>query len=615
MAEVTSPLSILYLVPEDRDAPTPEGMAKSNKNNRTKTEGAHFTPPKLARFIASRIINYYNISGKQEIRVLDPACGDGELLEAFAYCVPPEVRSRLALIGIDNNATVVTQAKERLRKVEVNEIDIRNNNFLEITQGRSNQGDLFSEGHSLDPVDIIIANPPYVRTQVLGAEQARQLSLAYNLQGRIDLYQAFLVAMTHVLRLDGIMGVITSNRFLTTKSGASTRMLLTSNYAIEEIYDLGDTKIFQAAVLPAILIAKRKNTGATFSQQPMNKFVRIYESRNEHQITLPDSDFYSILDRAESGIYKSAERYYKVASGTLSIPKKPSDVWSLVDQKEKDWIKCIDENAYCRVGDLVNVRVGIKTTADSVFIRANWSNLSDDARPESKLIRRLLTPEDAQKWRPKIKHNKEKYVLYTHVVDAGRRRAINLSHYPKAARYLDQHKTRLESRRYVAESGRNWYEIWVPQDPNSWNKPKIVWPDIQKEPLFFFDDRGCVVKGNCYWIGLREGQEKDLLFLIQGICNTQLMTRYHDLVFNNKLYAGRRRYLTQYVAKYPIPNPNSDTAKQIVALVKSIVFQELDQERVKQNENQIEVALAKSLGVDPILNERNYSAVESVASH
>ena len=61
------------------------------------------------------------------------------------------------------------------------------------------------------------------------------------------------MAMTNALKKGGILGVITSNRYISTKSGSDIRKYLLDNYEIIEIIDLGDTKLFDAAVLPAIL--------------------------------------------------------------------------------------------------------------------------------------------------------------------------------------------------------------------------------------------------------------------------------------------------------------------------------------------------------------------------
>ena len=90
-------------------------------------------------------------------------------------------------------------------------------------------------------------------------------------------------------------------------------------------------------------------------------------------------------------------------------------------------------------------------------------------------------------------------------------------------------------------------------------------PILALAQCFFYDHEGLMVDGNCYWI-VAEEDSTDLLFLIQGIANSNLMTHYHELVFNNKLYAGRRRYLTQYVEKYPLPDRFSKHSKKIIDL-------------------------------------------------
>lgn len=66
------------------------------------------------------------------------------------------------------------------------------------------------------------------------------------------------MAMTNALKKGGLLGVITSNRYISTKSGSDIRKFLVENYEILEVIDLGDTKLFNAAVLPAIFIGKRR---------------------------------------------------------------------------------------------------------------------------------------------------------------------------------------------------------------------------------------------------------------------------------------------------------------------------------------------------------------------
>ena len=84
-----------------------------------------------------------------------------------------------------------------------------------------------------------------------------------------------------------------------------------------------------------------------------------------------------------------------------------------------------------------------------------------------------------------------------------------------------------------------------------------MFPDISESPRFFLDTTGAVVNGDCYWITLKEGVEEDWLLLMLAIANSSFITRYYDVAFHNKLYAGRRRFMTQYVKDFPLPRLHS----------------------------------------------------------
>jgi len=122
----------------------------------------------------------------------------------------------------------------------------------------------------------------------------------------------------------------------------------------------------------------------------------------------------------------------------------------------------------------------------------------------------------------------------------------------------------------VIKSGRNWFEIWVPQDPDAWKHPKLVFPDISERPTFWIDTEGGIVNGDCYWIAQKGGGSANLLWLALGVANSRFIEKFYDHVFHNKLYSGRRRFMTQYVECFPLPNPAASSAIQIVKLAKEI---------------------------------------------
>jgi len=183
------------------------------------------------------------------------------------------------------------------------------------------------------------------------------------------------------------------------------------------------------------------------------------------------------------------------------------------------------------------------------------------------LLQPLLTHHVAERWscqKPK------KRVLYPYDLAAPKRTVVDLIDYPIAAAHLRSNKVQLSARKYLIDAGRQWFEIWVAQQPSAWRRPKIVWPDISEHPNFFLDDSGALVNGDCYWLTLREGFEDDWLFLILAIANSEIATQYYDFVFCNKLYAGRRRFMTQYVADFPLPDLEDELAQRVVKQTKNL---------------------------------------------
>ena len=201
------------------------------------------------------------------------------------------------------------------------------------------------------------------------------------------------------------------------------------------------------------------------------------------------------------------------------------------------------------------------------FFLLYWDQMPDNARPE--LLKPLITHHVARRFRS-FDVNNGKKILYPHVVIDGKRSAILLNDFPCTAQYLEQHRRTLTERTYVIESGRKWYEIWVPQDPEAWAAPKLVFRDISEQPIFWVDLEGSVVNGDCYWLTCSDPSKENLLWLTLAVGNSTFAEQYYDRCFCNKLYAGRRCFCTQYVEHFPLPDPNNLMSKEMVRLAQEI---------------------------------------------
>ena len=523
------------------------------------------------------------------LRILDPALGEGQLALSLLGALAPHSPASVEIHGYDTDARAIRAALVRVAtRFPAADLHFRDASFLSLpffAHPRSLSRDLFKQGQPVPKYDLIIANPPYVRTQVLGRANSRILARQWGLTGRIDLYYAFILAISDVLAPEGIAGVIVSNRFMTTKSGGSIRKALPNRFDIKRIWDLGDTKLFEAAVLPSVLILGSK----TEARPPSPPFSSIYETSDASHGDAPTP--IDALDA--SGVVRLPDgRRFRIQHGVLQKPARADDVWRVSTPAANAWLETVTVNAWSTFGSAGSVHVGVKTCADSIFVRDDWQSFPRGERPE--LLRPLMTHRVARPYRARTDAAPTR-ILYPHEVVEGERRAVTLDAYPRAAAYLRKHRQRLEKREYLIASGRRWYEIWVPHDPESWHLDKIVFRDISATPTFWVDLDGMVVNGDCYWWVPTEPDET-LLWLAAAVGNSGFISQFYDNRFNNRLYAGRRRFMAQYVKRFPLPDPARDISQEL-ALAAKRAYVESDQPHAEQLRGQIDDMVLRAFGL------------------
>jgi hypothetical protein len=546
---------------------TPASAPRYTSVTAEKAEGATYTPSTLAHFVATQMLQAASIPSQGKIRLLDPAVGNGILLEAMLDTLPETTRQRVEVFAFDTHQPALHQTRQRLEhKYPDIKLNLEKRDFLALVADWGRQQDLFSTKMPLQPFDLIIANPPYVRTQIIGADQAQLFAKQFGLTGRVDLYYPFLLGISRVLAPQGTAGIITSNRFMTTKSGQSVRQALLSCFDIAHVWDLGDTKLFDAAVLPAVLVVNTMQQSASNNKSiPFSSIYATTEPASTHA-----KDALSALANPNNSIVSLPDGgCFHIKHGTLDNGDSPEGVWRVASQSTDAWLDTVTSHTWGTFGDIGKIRVGVKTTADKVFIRHDWAQLPNGV-PE--LVRPLITRHWAQPFKSikPVKANHIKQILYPHEIRQGKRQAVDIKKYPKTQRYLETNKAVLSARTYVIEAGRQWYEIWVPQDPAAWSAPKLVFPDIAERPTFWLDTDGGIVSGECYWLQCKNPADADLLWLALAVANSTFIESFYDHRFNNKLYAGRRRFITQYVEKFPLPNPDKAESKMLIQLAKDI---------------------------------------------
>jgi len=548
------------------------------KRYEAKATGSTYTPSLLAEFVADHIVASINSPKGRRLRILDPALGDGELMIALL----DRLEGPVDVFGYDTDPCALSRATTRLQSSHPHAaLHFHHGSFLDHVLNDFDQGSPFADGK---PYDLIIANPPYVRTQIMGADRAQKLGTQFGLTGRVDLYHAFLLGMARVLHPDGTAGFIVSNRFMTTKGGASTRTAMMQKLKLTHIFDLGDTKLFDAAVLPAVLIGRGQNSKAITP-----KFVSAYATS-----AAPKLYFGNAIEalQHEGDVGLSDGRTLHIKHGHLDTSGTDSGVWRLTSTAVEAWFTTTAKQTWKTFKDVGKIRVGVKTCADKVFIPKQWER-------DLELHQPLTTHHIARRFRADKPSRK---ILYPHESVDGRKRVVDLKKHPESRAYLEKNREALEKRSYVINSGKKWYEIWVPQNPDDWHRPKLVFRDISEQPTFWMDLNGTIVNGDCYWM---TGDEESL-WLALAVGNSTFIEHFYDRRFNNKLYAGRRRFITQYVEHFPLPNPKLPQTAKIIDLCRSI-YENINGKEALEMEQELDRMVWDSFGltVEKISRQRN----------
>ncbi|MGH1396984.1 MAG: TaqI-like C-terminal specificity domain-containing protein, partial [Trichormus sp.] len=177
------------------------------------------------------------------------------------------------------------------------------------------------------------------------------------------------------------------------------------------------------------------------------------------------------------------------------------------------------------------------------LIRQNSANLG--------VIKPLLVGDNIRKWRMA---SKNKYLLYMyHKIDVS-----NLSY---ILEYLEKYRKNLENRAIKQE----WYELQQPQFRYAaeFEKPKIIFPDIVKEPRFTFDKEGHYLANTAYIIPVND------LYLL-GVLNSRYIWEYAKSRFvclGDPNQGGRLRFTYQSVINLPIPIASTTEKETISQLV------------------------------------------------
>lgn len=542
-----------------------------------KESGTFYTDHVIVDYILEKIHYTINNDSIPNRKILDPACGSGSFLfkALTVFCslckkTNYSTKNFLTLIengaisGIDIKPLAVVMSKTTF----INSILNYYENILQISSKPIKipiyQMDfLLNNLNSLVGIkshfDYVVGNPPYLRIQRVYPKSKR---LEYikefdSAVGRFDIYVLFIEKGIKILNPNGSLGFIVSNKFMTTNSGVGIREVIHNSSTILHLLDLNDTDLMNAMVLPCVLILKKTKSKTNLFHYLHVKRIRRTNSNQinnlfQHMLKIPTDGFFQ--EAMIKGKHGNVAIQISSMLTDLAL-EKSSDPWYFMKLDDKNIIEKIDSKKTHILGDLATISVGIKTTADPVFCEKLTASFIKEKKLDKSLVFKMLRGINVQKWIINWKgetSGKETHILYPYKKQGSKVVPVNLDDYPSVKQYFEEptNKNILDSRTYVKEAGRQWYEIWVHLDPDSFKKTKIVTPDISNINRFALDLDGFFPGGSVFTITV--DQNLDFNKYMLGLLNSELLEYYHKQNNSTSIYSGRYRYTSTYLKKLPI---------------------------------------------------------------
>ncbi len=382
----------------------------------------------------------------------------------------------------------IENLEKKIEKIEQEISEIKDNvNYRNAFEWRFEFPEVLDNDGNFAGFDILIGNPPYIQLQKLGGYADCLQSQDFTTFVRTgDIYCLFYELGIHLLKPNGYLCYITSNKWMRAGYGEQLRQFFLSKCNPLELIDLAGLNIFDAATVDTnILLIEKADYKAQIQTCMLNGNIDSIKNLSDYfrQNSIETSTFtpnqsWTVLSQIEREIKTKVE---------------------LVGQPLKEWN--------------LQINRGILTGYNDAFIiNGNIRNeLVEKSSKNDEIIRPILRGRDIQRF---YYDKSDQHLLFipwhfplheTDIAGASTEaeRQFELQ-YPDVYSHLMKYKAQL-TQRNKAETGirYEWYALqrfganyW-----KSFEQPKIIYPEITKFMNFTYDlNEHYFVNNKCFII-------------------------------------------------------------------------------------------------------------------
>ncbi len=429
-----------------------------------------------------------------------------------------------------------------LKKEYDNIFNLENNHPFE---WRFEFPEILDDDGNFQGFDLIIGNPPYIRQEEI-KELKPNLAKNYKVyKGTSDIYTYFYELGFNILKSNGVLSFITSNKYTRAGYGEALREFLLKNVSILDYIDLNGIKVFDSATVDTSILSfeKLKNKDSSFRYLALD---------NENLKACGYSidlckDFKELSQKS-----LSKESFTFSDESTNSLKAKIERIGTPL----KEW-------------QGLNIYRGILTGYNEAFIISTekrneiLENCKDEAEKErtAKLIRKMLRGRDIKRY------SYEWAGLW--VIGTFPSLKIDIEQYPALKQYLSQFLPRIEQsgeKGCRKKTSNKWFET---QDNiayyQEFEKEILVWKAVGRNLAFALTEKNTLVSAPSSFISA----DTNLLKYFCGILLSNVL-KWLILQISDTTGAGDLMLNNQSLERLSIPKINSKNQKIADELVNSV---------------------------------------------
>lgn len=359
-------------------------------------------------------------------------------------------------------------------KLEEEKNEIKNNAiYKEAFEWRFEYPEVLNTDGRFIGFDAVIGNPPYIQLQKMGVESeilSKQGFECFTKTG--DIYQLFYEQGIKLLKQNGQLGYITSNKWMRTDYGTVTRKFLSEKCNTSLVVDFGMGQMFDSATTYTNILFLSKMAPA--------KSLTMCRIKEDYNIAILLGD------------------YVTFASVEMENPGERS--WIAYGKREYELIKkIVGQGKPLKEWD-IQINRGLLTGFNEAFIidTKTRNQLVEEDPKSAAIIKKILRGEDVKAY---MADWKGKWLINTHngVKNSGIPR-IEAREYPAVFRWLSKFETALIKR---LDKGDHWSNLRNCAYLEEFYKPKIIYPNMTKympfvydKHQFFTNDKSFILTGN-----------------------------------------------------------------------------------------------------------------------